>query len=113
MVGPDEGSGDNRKDLPGLCGSSWSDTVRAAGTDVSRCGGEILAQGTRPAKCAPRHHTSSKIVAANKLDDPWGGCALLVACPQISASCPVLCNRLVHWLKALGNNRLEMVNGES
>ena len=105
MVGRDEGGGNQRQDVSGLCGLQESASLRAEGTGVSERGDEALAQRTRTAEGSSGCRAAAEAATPLKLHDERPSSEIFKGCTKDPASCPVLSCRLVYWLAPERDNR--------
>ena len=110
MVGKHEGGGNQRQDVPGLCGLPEVASVREAGTGVlNRCN-SLLAQGAWPVESGASRCLADEACAAILMDDPQRGRSISKGCAENPASCPVLHYRLVYGIAAQRDCGSEVVN---
>lgn len=111
MVGREESSGDNGKDVPRVCGVSESPAVSSEGISISQFIDQALASGAWSPERCPDCRAATEGATEDELYDAIRSGTVPLGCSTDATPCPFLYYRVVHRFKALRDSRLKVVDG--
>ena len=97
MVERNEVRGDQRQDVPCICGSSDGAGKLAPGAGVSGRRRQVLAPGARTVKGVARCYSGPETIAENELDDSFTSCDLSPCCSTNPTPGEVFHCWMVYW----------------